>query len=181
MILNNLLNTIRAGYNHYIAKSNVWYLEGLIIRSIDGISNNGYFNATSMMRSITQVIGLSDAENPINYPGISTKIAIGTGDSAPEADDYTLTDYILSETAPTSSMLPNEDGNFTLAALITNGTGEEKTFSEIGLCCVINQFQTAASSYSSNKPVMVTRELLDTPITLGAGESATVTATFKWV
>lgn len=181
MILNNVLNTIRAGYGHFKANSRVWQTEGAVVKATDGTVNNGYFRTdyNSTYNAILYCVGINFESAPSSQLGyFNVHIGIGTSDASPTAEDSTLENMLLSASVSAQTFQTNEEGKLTVAAIVTNNTGSSKTYKEIGLI-VNNQFQTGAASVVQ-KTVLLTRELLPEPITLGAGESATLTATFDW-
>ncbi len=105
----------------------------------------------------------------------------GTGTTPPTADDYKLeTDITGSFANINVAKSYNLVGdNYDVEALITfngkNNTANDIILSEIGLCFTRNWIN--GNDYS-NYPVMVYREVLDTPVTVAPNQ--TVTFTLKW-
>lgn len=92
-------------------------------------------------------------------------IAVGSGNTAPTANDYSLE----SEVTGLNNMgvfINNGVNGITISATITNITSNNVTIKEYGLY----GYQSA-----DNKYTMLTRTVLDNPITLEAGEIATIT------
>ena len=92
-------------------------------------------------------------------------IAVGSGNTAPTANDYSLESEItgLNNTGIFSN---NGVNGFTISGTITNTTSNNVTIKEYGLY----GYQSADSKYT-----MLTRTVLDNPMTLEAGEIATIT------
>lgn len=92
-------------------------------------------------------------------------IAVGSGNTAPTANDYSLESEVtgLSNTGIFSN---NGVNGLTISATITNITSNNVTIKEYGLY----GYQSSDSKWT-----MLTRTVLDNPITLEAGEIATIT------
>lgn len=91
-------------------------------------------------------------------------IAVGSGNTAPTANDYSLE----SEVTGLNNMgvfINNGVNGLTISATITNITSNNVTIKEYGLY----GYQSADSKYT-----MLTRTVLDNPITLEAGEIANI-------
>lgn len=92
-------------------------------------------------------------------------IAVGSGNTAPTANNYTLESEITGLNN-VGNFVNNEVNGLTISATITNDTNSDVTIKEYGLY----GYQSA-----DNKWTMLTRTVLDSPITLEAGEIATIT------
>lgn len=182
MLLNNLFTILKSGYSRFISESTSWQIPNSIITASDGTSNNGWFYSSSPSASSTGgitnqlqvLIGIGDdavASKASFYVGV------GTGSEDPSGNEYTLTNAKLAK-VQRSNFAINSDGALTASCTITNTDESAVTYSEIGLF-LYGSFATSSSAHP-NKYVMVSRELLDAPITLQAGESATLTCTFAW-
>ena len=112
-------------------------------------------------------------------------IWIGSGTTPPTADDYSLEERITSNasgTATISGDYIDSDGNPTLKMVVTiTNTGSDSiTISEIGFFQSINA-ATSVSASGSDAVFMLDRTLLNTPVSIPAGESAAITYTLKTV
>ena len=144
MVTNNLKKVI-AGMLYDNASTEVTYIDGSTFS----------FSATSFM-PFQYGTSLSDR---YGY------IAVGSGNTAPTANDYSLESKItgLNNTGTFSN---NGVNGLTISGTITNTTNNNVTIKEYGLY----GYQSV-----SNKYTMLTRTVLDNPITLETGEIATIT------
>jgi hypothetical protein len=109
-----------------------------------------------------------------------TTIAIGTGDTEVDFDDYSLandiTSMILNATQTHSTVF--EDGQFKTQYTLTgsNTTGNAFTIKEVGI--IKPMYSLDSGSHLLNSNVLLTRRLLDSPITIEDNGSFMVT--FQW-
>lgn len=104
----------------------------------------------------------------------------GSGTTAPSYTDYALetdiTDSSISNISfTTDSSASSEGAKTTYIITGVNSTNSSITISEIGLC---KNFYTLYNNLLS-VPFMLVKEVLDTPITVAARDSFTLT--FEWV
>lgn len=106
-----------------------------------------------------------------------TGVSFGTGTTPPTASDYVL-ESILSNTqisvaAPNAVSYSRGDtyDAYFVAFGITNKTSEAITISEVGL---------TASPVTNSACVLVDRTVLDTPVTIPAGQSKQITYTIRF-
>jgi len=92
-------------------------------------------------------------------------IAIGNGTTSPSLDDYALESEIAEAVA--SFDLNEENGILTLSAGFTPDV--DITISEVGLF-----LECAVGGYTTCGKVLLDRTVLDTPINVSAGQTATV-------
>jgi len=121
--------------------------------------------------------------NSNNNPGIW----VGSGNAEPAATDYNLGNRITSGASGTVSFPNNsgvdENGNpqLKMAVTITNTGSANITIAEIGFFQQVNAHSSASGSSGSSTLVMLDRAVLNTPVTIPAGESAAITYTLKTV
>ena len=103
----------------------------------------------------------------------------GSGTTAPSYTDYALetdiTNSISNISFTTDSSASSEGAKTTYIITGVNSSNSSITISEIGLC---KNFYTSYNRLL-DVPFMLVREVLDTPITVAAGDSFTLT--FEWV
>lgn len=92
-------------------------------------------------------------------------IAVGSGNTAPTANDYSLESEVTGLNN-IGVFINNGVNGLTISGTISNTTSNNVTIKEYGLY----GYQSA-----DNKYTMLTRTVLDNPITLEAGEIATIT------
>lgn len=118
----------------------------------------------------------------------STGVAIGSGDTAPTENDYTLETQItgISATQSFSTVVDAENEKYVLRYdyTITNDTGNDITIKEIGLFARFSttgtKGSTPSSSNSDKKSVMIDRTLLDTPVVIANGDAGIVRYEFAY-
>lgn len=130
-------------------------------------------------------IGYSSAASSYNFPQISVleKSAngkggaiIGTGNTPPTYEDYTLAGDVISTfnyTQVTKKETTDNGVKFTATYSITNTGTEAFTISEIGL-----QASSSSSSGASVK-LLLERTVLDSPVTIEPGAVGQVTYTIN--
>lgn len=103
--------------------------------------------------------------------------AFGTGDTPPTEDDYTLESVITSGItagAPTASTEFDSVNNRYIRRLtytINNVSDSDITIKEVGTYRGIAYASTLGATGSSTKILLVDRTVLDTPLTIPAGEA----------
>ncbi len=107
----------------------------------------------------------------------SNGIRLGTGTTAPTENDYALESIIASgmtATVITSSARVNGNIETIFAVTVTNTSTSDITIGEIGYYGVQPMYTSEGSTASSNSTIMYDRTLLNAPVTIGAGDSATI-------
>lgn len=124
----------------------------------------------------TKNISGSNAVSDSSYTSLFNrgKILVGDGTNEVKATDYCLgNDITASFSAGTPNVQIQKDsdgkGYITISQTFTNNTGSDITITEYGI------LNYASSTYNW----LFTRELFDNPITVGAGESITISAVLK--
>lgn len=109
--------------------------------------------------------------------------AVGSGDTAPTEDDYTLEAKINGLTGTVSpSSLNNvtfdsvdEVFHFYVDLTITNPTSDPVTIKEVGWFGVTYYGSTIGQNPGNTRvPTLIDRTLLETPVTIPAGEAAVI-------
>lgn len=133
---------------------------------------------------------LSDGVWPaINYDGYNYGIKAGSGTTAPTEDDYKLESFLAdivdniivfrtSGNVMITRGYTNDTPYITFSITVTNTSANAVTISEIGM------FGWAAVSIAgtaSMTTVMLDRTLLDTPVTIPAGDTGLVTYTISGI
>ena len=116
--------------------------------------------------------------NTVPYMGIvktnyTNGVIFGTGDTAPNTDDYILSGSIITTINGSGSVTVTADDNgctFTGVYMLTNIGSEDITVKEMGL--------VMSGAYSSY--FLIERSVLDEPITISAGEIGQVTYTIRF-
>lgn len=111
-------------------------------------------------------------------------IHLGSGTTAPTADDYCLesdvtADVAASVTSTTRTKGANGDWSQTVNVTVTNTSDSPVTIAEIGYYGSVRGGTTegGTSSTSTNMVTMFDRTLLTTPVTIPVGAAATITYT----
>ena len=117
------------------------------------------------------------------FKGLSFRI--GTGTTAVESDDYCLDTDVTSSFISTTSnvnMGVSEDGHLTLVVTWsgTNNTANDIVVSEFGVVKTLPMFLSATVGTSqlnsvTNKDFLIGRMILPNPVTIGAGNTGTIT------
>lgn len=132
-----------------------------------------------------QIIGLSSNCNictsSTNYDSTSITIGnfnfseceiyLGTGNVTPTIDDYKLSGELVTGLTSQEKSTTANNNSITFSAIATNNTESPVTIKEIGL-----------GGYYNSKPcvVLLTRDVLSTPVTLNTGDSKTFSITIDF-
>lgn len=119
----------------------------------------------------------------------STGIAIGSGDTAPTENDYTLENMITT----LSATIGNEENVFDetthkyfarVDLTVSNNTGSDVTIKEIGrfisMYTASEQYATVSTGSTSPKSIMVDRTVLENPVTIPANNAGIVRYEFYY-
>lgn len=100
------------------------------------------------------------------------KIYLGTGNVTPTIDDYKLSGELVTGLTSQEKSTTANNNSITFSAIATNNTESPVTIKEIGL-----------GGYHSSSPlfvVLLTRDVLATPVTLNTGDSKTFSITIDF-
>lgn len=100
-------------------------------------------------------------------------LMLGTGTTAPTADDYRLESPITKNLSCDSVSVSRTSITKTYTATFTNSGSSDITVTEVGFIVYIRYFNSNTSENSDH--FLMDRTVLETPITIPAGESRTVT------
>ena len=100
-------------------------------------------------------------------------LMLGTGTTAPTADDYLLESPITTNLSCDSVSVSRTSLIKTYTATFTNSGSSDITVTEVGFIVYI--LYTYSSTTENSDSFLMDRTVLDTPITIPAGESRTVT------
>lgn len=127
----------------------------------------------------TKTINLADDKPP--FKNMNTGVSFGTGTTPATASDYQL-ENILDSTKidvynPSTVSFSRGDtyDEYSVTFGVTNKTAEAITVSEIGLTAVPYYSSSGTSYY-----VLVDRTVLETPVTIPAGQSKQITYTIRF-
>lgn len=107
-----------------------------------------------------------------------TFLSYGSGTTEPTADDYTLESPISTLTGSSATCGKTASGK-QYTQVVTNETNEDVTITELGLFVLVNATYNYATVMNSS--IMLYREVLDAPVTLEPGQTATFTAELTFV
>lgn len=179
MLLNNfrrvLVNTISAS----LSLTQTMGMTG----EIKTTGGTVYYNSS---RIYPQIVGLDNVCNictsGTNYDSTSIttsnvnfsecEIYLGTGNVTPTIDDYKLSGELITSLISQSQSTTANNNSITFSAIATNNTDAPVTIKEIGL----------GGYVSGTKPfvVLLTRDVLPTPVTLNVGDSKTFSITIDF-
>lgn len=122
--------------------------------------------------TVTQLYGGSNQWRSNSILNSLVALVFGTGTTAPTAEDYALeTDATASFVASLTTLVNYDSAKneFIFSATVTNTTADDIIISEIGV-------RKGIYSTTTNTPqnVLFAREVLQTPITVAAGETKTI-------
>lgn len=188
MILNNFYNWRKNGLTLFTI-GGYTITNGYNIKDTLGVTHNNIYCSSSVIDSSGYFYMWADnnnTSNAINATGSSIEnsygvsIRIGNGDTAPTADDYTLESPYTPNANYThvsskfNRKVENDKLIFTITtyfSAITDLTIKES--------CLISMFYDTNSNNTSRRFTMLTRNLLEEPLNVTAGEAFSVTETIE--
>lgn len=129
--------------------------------AIDGLSFN-----CNICKSSTNYDGTSVSLSNITFAGC--EIYLGTGNITPTINDYKLSGELVTGLTSQKQATTATNNSITFSAIATNNTKSPVTIKEIGL-----------GGYYNNPVfvILLTRDVLPTPVTLNTGDSKTFSIT----
>lgn len=107
-----------------------------------------------------------------NFSFTGCEIYLGTGNVTPTIDDYKLSGELVTGLTSQAKSTTANNNSITFSAIATNNTESPVTIKEIGL----------GGYYEGSTPfvVLLTRDVLATPVTLNTGDSKTFSITIDF-
>lgn len=99
-------------------------------------------------------------------------VKVGTGTTAPTADDYELESVNSDITVSSASTAPTDSSSRIYTVTLNNPTDNDINITEIGLYGMLGDFYGIALAYNE---YLLDRTVLSTPITIPAGQSKSIT------
>lgn len=157
---------------------NFWIIQ----RFVNTYSTSTLYNPTGMLTTNGDTIAAIQSGNTTqamnNYGvGMLTSLLFGTGTTDVSVLDYSLdTDITDSLSVSTTAIVGNDSSSSTIQyqASIINNSGDDITITEIGIKKILRASLSTATTTYVNRDILVAREVLDTPITIAAGETKTI-------
>lgn len=107
-----------------------------------------------------------------NFSFTGCQIYLGTGNVTPTIDDYKLSGELVTGLTSQEKSTTANNNSITFSAIATNNTESPVTIKEIGL----GGYKDVAPSFV----VLLTRDVLATPVTLNTGDSKTFSITIDF-
>ena len=175
MINNNFKKILKCLFTHINPNINALNIIGLDGAKIIEQSGDSY-----VLQHILQYLNTS-LNTIINSDGISSNviagvcIGFGAGSKQVSLEDYNLETIISNLSYQSSSVGTTEEG-YTVITSAKNNTSTDIIVSEVGIFCRGRSGQGGQAS----PPFMLTRNVLETPITIKPNETKTFTVTINF-
>lgn len=130
----------------------------------------GLGSSCNICTSGSNYIGTSITTGIFNFQGC--EIYLGTGNVTPTIDDYKLSGELITSLVSQELSTTANNNSITFSAIATNNTESPVTIKELGL-----------GGYNSSDPpfvILLTRDVLATPVTLNTGDSKTFSITIDF-
>lgn len=140
------------------------------LNSIDTPTITGLSNVCNICTSGTSYDSTSIPTGSFSFTGC--KIYLGTGNVTPTIDDYKLSGELVTGLTSQEQYTTANNNSITFSAIATNNTESPVTIKEIGL-----------GGYTSGSiacVILLTRDVLATPVTLNTGDSKTFSITIDF-
>ena len=111
-----------------------------------------------------------------NFSFQGCQIYLGTGNVTPTIDDYKLSGELVTGLTSQGQRTTANNNSIRFSAIATNNTESPVTIKEIGL----GGYYSSSGSSSTPIVVLLTRDVLATPVTLNTGESKTFSITIDF-
>lgn len=134
---------------------------GTVYKSTNYPQINGLANNCNICKSGSYYDSTSISTSNVNFSGC--EIYLGTGNVTPTIDDYKLLGELVTGLTSQGQSTTANNNSITFSAIATNNTDAPVTIKEIGL----------GGYFSGSTPfvVLLTRDVLPTPVTLNVGDS----------
>ena len=165
MLTNNFRKILNYMFKNatLLVKGNIVGLDGKIIMNVNGDSIPVEYLSKSKQAILT-----SDST-----PTEGVFIAYGKGNNTATSNDYNLEDEITNLTLLGNSVSITDNG-YAVTSSIKNTLNGSITVKELGI------FETSKSKYGDRNTFMLTRNVLETPITIKPNEIKTFTITINF-
>lgn len=137
---------------------------------IDSPQINGLSSTCSICTSGTSYDSTSIVSASLSFTGC--EIYLGTGNVTPTIDDYKLSGELVTGLTSQAQSTTANNNSITFSAIATNNTESPVTIKEIGL----GGYTTGTTAYV----ILLTRDVLATPVTLNTGDSKTFSITIDF-
>lgn len=120
--------------------------------------------------------------NPFTLNEQNAGVSVGTSDTPATDDDYKLGATITSGLTATCTCTKSMDGTKPVVRLnmvLTNTTGSDIVVKEVGIKIAINVASAVGGTSASNRPILIDRTVLSTPLTVPAAGNAALYYTLK--
>lgn len=194
MVLNNLKNYLKTlallggkGYNG-TSSSDAWIPAPYPIYNTSGVEQTYFYTVSNSSRNDTPFLygdGVQLNTSQTSLSSLRTALVLGTGTTPVTAEDYRLEAIIdsnislSSSSNPKSTVVDKDNEKITrkpvLIYSVKNTGSSDLDVTEAGLICPY------CANSTSVVPVMVHREVFDTPLTIPAGGIRTFQFDFEFV
>lgn len=140
---------------------------------------NNSFSLQDIWRSAINALSTLDTI-PTNSQNSRGYILLGTGTTAPTADDYRLESQITTNLSCDSVSVSRNTTVKTYTATFSNSGTSDMTVTEIGYALRMCYYIRSTSDTYTYDNFLMDRTVLDTPVTIPAGESRTITYTLSF-
>lgn len=168
MLTNNFRKILNYMFKNttLVVTDNIVGLDGKIIDNTNGDSI-----PLNFLKESRQAILTSGDETNKTTQGVF--IAYGAGTTIATSNDYKLESEITDLTLLGNSVFITDNG-YVITSSVKNTLGGAIRVKELGV------FETSRSEYGVRKTFMLTRNVLETPITIKPGETKTFTITINF-
>ena len=179
MLLNNFRRVL---VNSMSERLNISETDGMTgeLKTTGGIvykpASRGYIDCPSMsgLGAKCYICTSGSSYNSTNitsgdFSFLRSEIYLGTGNVTPTIDDYKLSGELITSLASQELVTTANNNSITFSAMATNNTESPVTIKELGL--------GGCSSGNISFVILLTRDVLATPVTLNTGDSKTFSIT----
>lgn len=140
---------------------------------------NSYQSLQEIWKSAINSLSTLDTI-PTNSQNSRGYILLGTGTTAPTADDYCLESQITENLSCDSVSVSRTTTTKTYTATFSNSGTSDMTVTEIGYALRMCYYIWSSTDIYTYDNFLMDRTVLDTPVTIPAGESRTITYTLSF-
>lgn len=172
MITNNFKNILKCLFTYTNTNTNGLKLIGLNGTKIHEEWND-YYIVPFLNTSLNTIINSDGISSDV---GGGVCIGFGAGSKQVSLEDYKLETIINNLSYQSGSVVTTEEG-YIVTTSVKNTTSRDIIVSEVGL---FGRGERRSTYSASEYPFMLTRNVLETPITIKAGETKTFTITINF-
>ena len=177
VLINTIIDALGINYIYFAGMSNeIKTTAGNLTTYDTNTCGSPILDNAATLNYISYFLYNGTSTTPANGSNIiKMYFACGDGDTPPTASDYKLSGNLITDLTNQVQLTTANNNSITFSIVVTNNTENPITIKEVGICLGYNY--APGQSYCA---VLLTRDVLSTPVTLNTGDSKTFSITIDF-